>query len=331
MTRLRQRIHGALASLALSTTLGVPVARAEGATLPEGVQLPATPKTAAEVYPAEVPAPKPVVPKRVVAKPVAAKVAAKAVVETPVVPAPVVEAPPAPAPVAAVPAAPKPVASGDKKWLRAGAPEKKKPVATAPSVISPFRLGVTALVVLGLGGAALFHRLRRRNVAVALRSELNVVSRARVGNKADVVVLDVGGRKILLGVTDAEVSRLAWLDGEVEGAEIEPVGELSSFEARALATSSPATRALEPAAEERVETPRRFRDVLRGALAQPTPKTVNARQQSVALAIAEETENVVFTRSSAGAARVAAPAGAPEMVDIEGQARGLLLRLAKRS
>jgi hypothetical protein len=71
--------------------------------------------------------------------------------------------------------------------------------------------------------------------------------------------------------------------------------------------------------------------VLRGALAQPAPKTVNKHQPSAALAIAEETENVVFTRSSASSARVAAPAGAPEMVDIEGQARGLVLRLSKRA
>ena len=42
------------------------------------------------------------------------------------------------------------------------------------------------------------------------------MSAVRVGNKAQVVVVNVGGRKLLLGVTEAEVSRLAWLEGDLE-------------------------------------------------------------------------------------------------------------------
>lgn len=235
---------------------------------------------------------------------------------------------PAPAPAPA-PGAATAKAAGDKAaWLRPSAPAKKQPVASAPASAGPVRVVFAGVVVAALGAAAMFHRRRRRGVAQTLRSELTVVSRARVGNKADVVVLDVGGRKILLGVTDSEVSRLAWLDGAVEGAEFEGAPEVSSFEGRALA--APAPRALEPAIVVEPEAPRGFRDVLKSAMGKARP----ARQEpapNAALAIAESTENVVFARSSVASPRVAAPAGAPDMVDIEGQARGLVLRLSKRA
>jgi flagellar biogenesis protein FliO len=164
-----------------------------------------------------------------------------------------------------------------------------------------------------------------------------------VGNKAQVVVVNVGGRKLLLGVTEAEVSRLGWLDGELEGVvegEAEP--ELGALPARGVLSDSelfaPGVMPKEPranlAAAPEVEPPRRFRELLFNALGQETrpatrPMAAKTRTTlSAADEIAEGTRDVV---SRAGGSRVASPAGAPEMVDIEGQARGLILRLQKRA
>jgi hypothetical protein len=157
------------------------------------------------------------------------------------------------------------------------------------------------------------------------------------------VVVNVGGRKLLLGVTEAEVSRLGWLDGELEGAvEGEVEQEFGALAARGVLSDSelfaPGVIPAEPranlAATPLAEPPRRFRELLFNALGQETrpatrPVATKARTAvSAAEEIAEGTRDVV---SRASGSRVASPAGAPDMVDIEGQARGLILRLQKRA
>jgi flagellar biogenesis protein FliO len=181
--------------------------------------------------------------------------------------------------------------------------------------------------VVGLGGTALFLRRRRKVTARAVRSDLDVLSAVRVGAKAEVVVVSVGGRKVLLGVTDAQVSQLGWLDDELEGStlpEAVPAFEAAAWRpmleaARPSPSPAPETAARAPA------PPRRFRDALLSALGQNVrPEPVNA-----ALAIAETTEDVI-SRSN-GRSPVRPPAGAPAMLDVEGQAKGLVLRLQKRA
>lgn len=231
-------------------------------------------------------------------------------------------------------ATPAPAKAEQKRpWLRsAAAPTKPAPASSGLSL----RLGAVGLIVAGLGGAALLQRRRKKLVARSTGSDLQVVSAARVGNKAEVVVLSVGGRKLLLGVTEAEVTRLAWLDHELDGAEAdasEPMAMPSAT--RALPSTALATRTAAPTPTQTQtltttaipEPTRRFRDVLLGALTQAKQKAAPPPATDVALSIVEGTADVV-TRQGA---RVAAPAGAPEMVDIEGQARGLVLRLQKRA
>jgi flagellar biogenesis protein FliO len=320
---------------------------------PGQAQTSATPEAAtSEPYPEVVAAPKPAVaPRAFMAPKVSAK--PKAVAPEPArAPEPVV-APPEPAPAAppvvkAQPApSPERPKTSQQPWLRSD--KAQKPVASAAPVTSSWRLVALGAVVLGLGAAALLQRRRRTSLARAVGSDLTVLSTVRVGNKAQVVVVNVGGRKLLLGVTEAEVSRLGWLEGDLEaaGADSEADADLGALSARGALSDSelfapgviPAEPRASAAGAPEGEPPRRFRELLFNALGQesraarPAATKTKFAAFSAADEIAEGTRDYV-TRGSAARpapARVASPAGAPEMVDIEGQARGLVLRLQKRA
>lgn len=242
----------------------------------------------------------------------------------PTVTAPPVEAPP-PAPKAAAPAG-----SAPRSYLRQQA-STKKPVAAAESP-SGLRVALMCGLVAGLGVWALLKKRKKHTDLRAIRSDLEVLSSARVGNKAQVVVINVGGRKVLLGVTETEVNRLAWLDGELEGdgASTEAFDDAAPFApASAPERKNVSAAVLQNKAPRPDVQPRRFRDALLGALGQPQkPGASNNNDgNDVALTIAESMQDVV-TRSP----RVAVPAAAPDsMVDVEGQAKGLVLRLQKRA
>jgi flagellar biogenesis protein FliO len=308
---------------------------------PGRAQLPATSEPYAEepaVAPKAAIAPKFVVKPKAVAKPKAA-VAPEPVVAPPEA---VLDSEPVPVPAPKAAAKPEPAkAAGDRHWLRTKAPQS---VASAAPVTSPWRLVALGAVVLGLGGAALFQRRRRTSFARAVRSDLTLLSTVRVGNKAQVVVVNVGGRKLLLGVTEAEVSRLGWLEGELDlaNAELEVEQEPFAFPSRGALSDgelfAPGVLPAEPrpaaATAPQAEPPRRFRELLFNALGQETrPATrATAAKAKAPLSAAEEiAEGMRDVVSRAPGSRVASPAGAPEMVDIEGQARGLVLRLQKRA
>ena len=304
MTRLRQRLTAAASACAVGLcTLAASAQAAPGAGAP-----PAAPPAALTVAPLAAPAP----------------VVVEAVVAAPA---------PAPAPPA-----------NKAAWLRTPAPA---PVASAPQT-SGVRMFFLGLFVVGLGGAAVYMKRKRKASPLMVNSEVQMLSTARVGSKAQVVVIAVGGRKMLLGVTDAGVNRLAWLDGELEGDELVNV---AADQVTPTETENVHTRYPEPRTPERSAGSRNFRDALFGALGQKPSRVRQEHEDErafgsaaadffagaddTASSIAEETRDVVFTRSNPRKTRepvaVAAPAGAPEMIDIEGQARGLVLRLQKRA
>jgi flagellar biogenesis protein FliO len=70
------------------------------------------------------------------------------------------------------------------------------------------------VLLLGLGGAALWLRKRKAGLGQLTDAEarLKVLASSRVGPKAYAVTASVAGRTMLLGVTDHNVSHLAWLD-----------------------------------------------------------------------------------------------------------------------
>ncbi|HET9957420.1 MAG TPA: flagellar biosynthetic protein FliO, partial [Polyangiaceae bacterium] len=220
--------------------------------------------------------------------------------------------------------------------------------------VSVLRFTLFGVVLFGLSMYALYRHQRGRmgRGTAAQRSALTLEGAVRVGPRAQVVVVNVAGRKLLLGVTESEVSRLAWLDDGMEPeAESEPERAEApapraftaveprhqpAFETRRLAapataptpdqTAPRSTAAASAAANGagKNAAPKRFRDALLGALGH---KTTDAPEPA-AVAIAEATQDVV---SRSRTAPIAAPPGAPEMVDVEGQARGLVMRLQKRA
>lgn len=113
------------------------------------------------------------------------------------------------APVVALAATPKPAASA---WL-ASRPAPKP--ATGKSALPGTGRMVGLVLVLGtLAVAALYLKKRNRGEVkrVAAPKRLSVLSSTRIGPKAHAVVISVNGRQMLLGVTDASVERLAFVD-----------------------------------------------------------------------------------------------------------------------
>ncbi|MES1189383.1 MAG: flagellar biosynthetic protein FliO [Myxococcales bacterium] len=224
------------------------------------------------------------------------------------------EAPaPAPAPVAA------PVAAAPGKapsWLAAR--PAPKPVATGRSAIPSLGRMIGVVLLLGtLGGATLY--LKRRGKGETKRAaapkRLSVVSSTRIGPKAHAVVISVNGRQMLLGVTDSSVKRLAFID-EIEEDERELPRD------REPARRSPvATRGAAIAVRNVTPEPAKagsFADLLKTAFGKREP----ARETDAASILAAETQDTVGGKP--------APANPTNvrMLDVEGQAQGLIRRLS---
>ncbi|MCC6216228.1 MAG: flagellar biosynthetic protein FliO [Polyangiaceae bacterium] len=109
---------------------------------------------------------------------------------------------PADAPDASTAAAP--------SWLRAPA---RRGGATDDAPSGSTSLGWLFVPSIALGAVALWLALRRRSAADRALGghRLAVLASTRVGPRAHAVVIDAGGRPLLLGVTDAGVSVLARL------------------------------------------------------------------------------------------------------------------------
>ena len=123
------------------------------------------------------------------------------------------------APLGVPSAGPTPAAS--PAWLRAEKPVKA--VLATKRGPSPLRIGGMLLLVATLGGVAFYAKRRRQVVRGAgPKAGLRVVGTTRVGAKASAVIVEISGKRLLLGVTDQAVSTLAWLDDEPNAAVEEP-------------------------------------------------------------------------------------------------------------
>jgi flagellar biogenesis protein FliO len=144
-----------------------------------------------------------------------------------------------------------------------------------------------------LGGGVLFWRKKRERVAATQQAGLmlEVLASTRLGPKAQAVVARVGTKVVLLGVTDQNVQKLAWLD------------------ARKLALPK-AVEAL-PAPPPRATSPG-FAEVIRDVLGRAPAVRPAA---DAAVIIAERTEDVYVPSAHSRPAR------------IETQAAGLVARL----
>ena len=193
---------------------------------------------------------------------------------------------------AAADEAPDASTSGNRSWLAHRTTPPTLSVARRDPGPTPWRTGALLVVLALLGGGAFVLRSKRRGAVKRSGAKAITVEEAqRVGPKAHAVVARVGGRRVLLGVTDHAVSCLAWLDDEKPEEPVEA-----------------------PEPEDEIKPPG-FVDALRIALGRRDPAPEPAVEP--ALAIAERTQDR-FVRSQ-------------PIVEVESQAAGLVRRLERLS
>ncbi len=212
-----------------------------------------------------------------------------------------------------------------KDWLRS---DSKTQTARA-GVASSGALTKSLIVLALLAGAGYFvwHRSRRtQQVVPAKQVHVRVLSGTAIGPKARAVVAEVGGRVILLGVTEHSVRRLAWLDCEPESLsepdETHPRNRMGSEQQ----TQTPADRIT---ARSDSSTPvlrsSKFSDVLRDAVG------LGSRQVAEpVVALAENTRDRVVLKCKAPRAQQPTD-HSNDFMNVEGQAAGLVARLNRRT
>jgi flagellar biogenesis protein FliO len=208
-------------------------------------------------------------------------------------------------------------------WLapRTG-PKLAQPVAGGPSVGLGRSMGVLLLTSV-LGGTALYLRSRKHKPAKAKLAELRVLGSTKLGGRASLVLAEVAGRKILLGVTDSSVRKLGWLEPDAAEDELyAPAVRPRLVAAGVDLAARPSRVSAEPAAAPTAK--RSFRDLLANAVG----NIGRPAEDSAAETLAAETQDT-FTRSTPRTAELARKASNPQMLDVEGQARGLLARLGE--
>lgn len=211
-------------------------------------------------------------------------------------------------------------------WLAPkSAAKPPKVVAAGPSVGLGRSLAVLCFVSV-LGGSALYLRSKKHKVPKARLAHLRVVGSTKLGGRAQLVLAEVNGRQILLGVTDGSVRKLGWMDAEpAEEEDFVPAARPRLVAAGVdLGARSP-RMAVEP---DPVPSKRSFRDLLASAVGNLGNRPDD---DSAALTLAAETQDT-FTRSTPRTAEkrsleATRKNGNPQMIDLEGQAKGLLARL----
>ena len=184
---------------------------------------------------------------------------------------------------------------------------------------------VRVLAALALGGAGGYFAWRKtrhaRQHPPPAKTHIRVIGGTLVGPKARAVVADVGGRLILLGVTEQSVRKLAWLDAS-EDIDASDESDESERLSRAASERQPHRQVAQHKAEPRRNASvqhSKFSDVLKDAVG-IKPRAVS----DSALVLAENTHDHINLSRSRGQIRNEAP-----LIDIEGQAAGLVSRLSK--
>lgn len=204
-----------------------------------------------------------------------------------------------------------PVAAKQPAWLAARPAPK---AATGKSAMPSAGRMIGLVIVLGTLAVATLY-LKKRNRGELKRSpapkRLSVLSSTRIGPKAHAVVISVNGRQMLLGVTDSSVKRLAFIDEleeEREGRQYEAEPRLA-VPGRLVAQAAAAAAPREPASS------RSFAELLKTTFRKPVPPP----EADAALLLAAETHDTVGGKPVVSNVR---------MLDVEGQAQGLIRRLS---
>lgn len=212
-----------------------------------------------------------------------------------------------------------PGAQGTKDWLR---PENRSQTnSKTPASHGNLGRAFAAFALVGVGGYFVWRKTRNaRQNPLPAKTHIRVIGGTLVGPKARAVVAEVGGRLILLGVTEQSVRKLAWLDA------IDATDSTADREDRGRTNRSfdsqperhlPLRRSED---EHNGSTPRsRFSALLKDAVGMNTRPMTDS-----ALVVAEHTQDRVSLSVNRGQSRKEAP-----LIDIEGQAAGLVSRLSK--
>jgi flagellar biogenesis protein FliO len=157
----------------------------------------------------------------------------------------------------------------DRTWLTHEAPAPSE-VGSGIAAPNPVLTLLALAIVLALGGGALWlqRRKRQQSPLTSAEARLTLISSTRVGPKAFAVSAEVGGRVLLLGVTDHSVTNLGWLDPpELDAMEPQAVAPSArdelpdDYPGSALRAASSSSSSLTSSGNLR-----RFQEVLRGAL-----------------------------------------------------------------
>lgn len=225
-----------------------------------------------------------------------------------------------PQPTDVAPVAPEP----KRGWLRQ--PRAAQESKDESQSSGDWSLSVLALVLLGgLAGGAVVMKLRRGAPAPWLPpAAVRVLTTTRLTPKANLITAEVHGRVLLLGVTDASVTELGWLDGNASADSSLQQGEREVDEDRGtpLPPNANASRA-------------GFGQVLGSVFRSGERKTKDVEFRGnpnvAALIAARDTRDVVatnYSRAMAGGERRSAPSARAEQESphVETQVAGLARR-----
>jgi flagellar biogenesis protein FliO len=241
----------------------------------------------------------------------------------------------------------------DRTWLRQSSQRTAAPASTAQLSLGKW----TALaLLLGLGGFAVWKRKQaRRSSPIVSASQIKIAGVTKLSPKAQLIVATVNGRSMLLGVTDASINRLMWLDGSGDEdtdddrpssdrdstgyfEAPENVGQVYPNNSMARRTTG-ANQGRDPTLTAKNSQARRrpgkFRELLADAIGL-TPRVALAVEVSKApvdelLARAEDRYVGRDTRRMNTARLGQRTAPTAPLIDIEGQAAGLVARLNRSS
>jgi flagellar biogenesis protein FliO len=152
------------------------------------------------------------------------------------------------------------------------------------------------------------------------------VSTAIVGPKARLVVAEVAGRLVLLGVTDESVRRLAWLKAPHKSRHDQAVGESLAADSTSPARTDPLDTKCTIQTLSAANTPALHSGARGSKFSQVLSDAIGLKpreSEDPVVAIAKNTRDRLTLSSNAHH-----PRAAVSLIDIEGQAAGLLSRLA---
>ena len=181
----------------------------------------------------------------------------------------------------------------ERAWLAGQSRAPATPTESKPSLRWAGPVGL--LVLLGAAGGYFYVKRRKRHL-VGIPSSIQVLGSARIGPKVHAVVTTVGGKVLVLGVTDHHVSNLATLDdlreleriaasgsgsGSGSGDAVGHAASVAAADASGLAATERPSREgafAETEYPESIHTsvmipgaPQKFRDMLREVLSRAEP------------------------------------------------------------